>query len=182
MAIIDDIQSQIYERRTAAAWKSINEFCGRKSTPLICNKASSIDEVNETLQRHYANRPPPFSPKIDDDYVATVSPELDLPEVTGPITTSELRAALFISKLSSSSDGFPVIALRIEEFEDYILDSINQSLTQNTYIPYQWKHSIIASMPKNGSSISLDNQRGIAKSCATSKIRKNSSSHDQVGD
>ena len=35
----------IYERRTAAAWKSINEFCGRKSTPLSCIKASSIDQV-----------------------------------------------------------------------------------------------------------------------------------------
>ena len=44
MAIIDDIQSQIYERRTAAAWKSINELCGRKTTPLSCIKASSIDQ------------------------------------------------------------------------------------------------------------------------------------------
>ena len=43
MAIIDDMLSQIYERRTAAAWKSINELCGRKSTPLSCIKASSID-------------------------------------------------------------------------------------------------------------------------------------------
>ena len=33
MAAINNIQSQIYKRRTAAAWKSINEFCGRKSTP-----------------------------------------------------------------------------------------------------------------------------------------------------
>ena len=45
MAIIDDIESQIYERRTAAAWKSINEICGRKSTPLGCIKTSSIDQV-----------------------------------------------------------------------------------------------------------------------------------------
>ena len=45
VAIIEDIQSQVYERRTAAAWKSINEFCGRKPTPLSCNKACSIDYV-----------------------------------------------------------------------------------------------------------------------------------------
>ena len=70
MAIIDDIQSQIYERRTAAAWKSINEFSGRKSTPLSCIKASSIDQVKEELQQHYdnvLNRPPPPSPINDDD-------------------------------------------------------------------------------------------------------------------
>ena len=35
----------------------------------------------------------------------------------------------------------------------------------------QWKHSIIVSIPKKGSSHSLDNQRGIAKSCAISMIR-----------
>ena len=34
----------------------------------------------------------------------------------------------------------------------------------------QWKQSIILSIPKKGSSLSLDNQRGIAKSCAISKI------------
>ena len=38
-------------------------------------------------------------------------------------------------------------------------------------IPSQWKHSIIVSFPKKGSSLSLDNQRGIAKSCVISKIR-----------
>ena len=118
MAIIDDIQSQIYERRTAAAWKSLNEFCGRNSAPLSCIKASSIDQVKEKLQQYYANvlnRPPPPLP-INDDYdVITVTHDLDPSKVTGPITTAELRAALSTSKLSSSygPDGIPVIALRI---------------------------------------------------------------------
>ena len=107
MAIIDDIQSQVYERRTAAAWKSINEFCGRKSTPLSCIKASSIDQVEEKLQQHYANvlnRPPPPLPiNDDDDDVITVTSDLDPSRVTGSITTAELRAALSTSKLSSSS-------------------------------------------------------------------------------
>ena len=35
----------------------------------------------------------------------------------------------------------------------------------------QWKHSIIVSIPKKGSSLYLDNQKGIAKSCAISKLR-----------
>ena len=95
MAIIDGIQSQLYERRTAAAWKSINEFCGCNSTPLSCFKASSIDQVKEKLQQHYANVlniPPPPLP-INDD-VITVTPDLDPSKVTGPITTAELQAAL----------------------------------------------------------------------------------------
>ena len=46
MAIIDDIQSQIYERRIDVAWKSLNELCGRKSTPLSFIKAISIFPSN----------------------------------------------------------------------------------------------------------------------------------------
>ena len=130
MAIIDEIWPQIYQRKTAAAWKSINELCGRMSTPFSCIKASLIDQAKEKLRQHYANalnRPPPPSPINDDDDVATVSPFLDPPEFTSPITTAELRAAKYTSKLSSSSgpDGIPVIALWIEEFEDDIPDTIN---------------------------------------------------------
>ena len=107
----------------------INEFCGRKSTPLSCIKASSIDQVKEKHHQHYANvlnRPPPPSPINDNDDVITVTPDLDPSNVTGPITTAQLQAALSTSKLSSSSgpDGIPVTALRIE---DDILYTINQS-------------------------------------------------------
>ena len=120
--------------------------------------------------------PPPPSPINDDDDVVTVSPNLDPSKATGHITTAEPRAALSTSRVSSSSgpDGIPVIALRIEEFEDDILNTINQSskMVDSEYIiPSQWKHSIIVSIPKKGSSFSLDNQRGIAKSCAISELR-----------
>ena len=144
-----------------------------------CIKASSIDQVKEKLQQHYANflnRPRPPLPINDDDDVITVTPDLDPSRVTGPITTAELQAALSTSKLSSSSgpDGIPVIALRINEFKDDILNTINQSskmVDSECNIPSQWKHSIIVSIPKKGSSLILDNQRGIAKSCAISKLR-----------
>ena len=84
------------------------------------------------LQQHYANvlkRPPPPPPINDYDDFATVSPDLKTPEVTGLNSTAGLRAALSTSKQSSSSgtDGIPVIALRIEEFVDDILNTINKS-------------------------------------------------------
>ena len=99
---------------------------------------------------------------------------MDASKVTGSITTAELQAALSTSTLSSSSgpalstsrlssssgpDGIPVIALRIEEFEDDIQDTIDQSpkMVNTEYnIPYQWKQSIIVSIPKKGTSLSLD--------------------------
>ena len=115
-------------------------------------------------------------PNNDDDDVITVTPDLDPSKVTGPITTAERRVALSTSILSSSSgpDGIPVIAQRIEEFEDDILNTINQSskMVDSEYnIPSQWKHSIIVSTTKKMSPLSLDNQRGIAKTCAISKLR-----------
>ena len=144
---------------------------------MSCIKASSIDQVKEKLRQHYANvliRPPP--PSLINDDVITVSPHLDPSKVTGPITTAELRAALSTSKLTSSSGPgvIPVIALRIEEFEEDILNTINQSsmMVDSEYnITSLWKHSIIVSIPKTCPSFFLDNKRGIAKSCAISKIR-----------
>ena len=100
MALVDDMQSQIYERVTAAAWKSINEFCVRKSTSLCCIKASSIDQAKEKPRKRYANvlnRPLPPLPINDDDDVITVTPGLDPSKVTGPITTVQLQAALSTS-------------------------------------------------------------------------------------
>ena len=79
----------------AAAWKSINEFYGRKSTPMSCIKASSIDQVKEKLRQHYANVlsiPPPPSPIKDDNNVITVSPDLDPSKVTGPIAARTLTS------------------------------------------------------------------------------------------
>ena len=77
------------------------------------------------------------------------------------IKPAELRAALSTSKLPSSSgpDGIPVIALRINEFEDDMLDTIIQSsnMVDPEYnIPPQWKHSIIVSIPEKGYLLSLD--------------------------
>ena len=142
---------------------------------MSCIKASSIDQVKGKLRQHNTNalnRPPPPLPINDADDVITVSPDFDPSRVIGPTTIAEGRAALSTSKLSSSSgpDGIPVTALRIE---DDILYTINQSskMFGSEYnIPSQWMHSIIVSIPKNGSSLSLDNQRGIAKSCAMSKF------------
>ena len=124
------------------------------------------------LRQHYANvlnRPPPSSPINDDDDVVSTSTDLSPSNGTGPITTASFQAALSTSTLpySSGPDGIPVIALRIEEFEDEIPNTIyfSSMMGYSDYnIPSQWKHSIIVSNPKKGTSLSLDNLRRIAKS------------------
>ena len=46
----------------------------------------------------------------------------------------------------------------------------NSILSNNdNIVPDKWKHSIIVSIPKKGNSSSLENQRGIEKSCAFAK-------------
>ena len=54
--------------------------------------------------------PPPPLLINDDDDVVTVTPDLDHPEVTCPITTVELQGAMTASELSSSFglDGHPL--------------------------------------------------------------------------
>ena len=53
----------------------------------------------------------------------------------------------------------------------YIYIILTQSLIIiDNIVPDKWKHSIILSIQKKGNSSSLENQRGIAKSCAFAKL------------
>ena len=62
----------------------------------------------------------------------------------------------------------------MDQSEDNILDTIYQSsktVNSEYNIPSQCQHSIIISIAKKGSALSLDNQRGIVKLCAMSMIQ-----------
>ena len=67
----------------------------------------------------------------------------------------------------------PSRVLQLCELEEDVLNVINShsilSDNDNT-VPDKWKHSIIVSIPKKSNSLSLENQCGIAKSCAFAKL------------
>ena len=76
------------------------------------------------------------------------------------------------------SKDFVLSYLKFElcELEDDVLNELNvqnsHSILSNNdnIVPGKWKHSIIVSIPKMGNSSSLENQRGIAKSCDFAKL------------
>ena len=90
-------------------------------------------------------------------------------------TIPEIRLALKTSRSNTApgSDGIPTRVLQLCELEDDVLNVLNSHsiLSDNdNIVPDIWKHSIIVSIPKKGNSSSLENQRGIAKSCAFAKL------------
>ena len=92
-----------------------------------------------------------------------------------PFTVFEVRKALSTSRTHTSPgpDDIPNCVLKLSELAKDITSVINaHSKTSNpSYsVPKIWKHSQIVSIPKKGPSTSLDNQRGIAKTCAFAKL------------
>ena len=90
-------------------------------------------------------------------------------------TIPEIRIALRPSRSNTApgSDGIPTRVLQLCELEESLLNVLNShSILSNNYntVPDKWKHSIIVSIPKKGNSSSLENQHGIAKSCAFAKL------------
>ena len=90
-------------------------------------------------------------------------------------TIPEIRIALKTSRSNTApgSDGIPTRVLQLCELEEDVLNVLNShSIHSNNddTVPDKWKHSIIVSIQKKGNSSSLENQRGIAKSCAFAKL------------
>ena len=90
-------------------------------------------------------------------------------------TIPEICPALQTSNMSTApgSDGIQTRVLQLCQLEDDVLNLLTShsilSDNDNT-IPDKWKHSIIISIPKKGYTTSLENQRGIAKSCVFAKL------------
>ena len=171
--MIDDIEKHTIECRSAEAWKAINLFCGRKFRFTNCVNAESIDYMKLRIKNKYAavlNQAP------SDNLVKVFSDSSQLTnKYDYSFTIPEIRIALKTSRPNTApgSDGIPTRVLQLCELEEDVLDVLSShSILGNNYntIPDKWKHSIIVSIPKKGNSSSLENQRGIAKSCAFAKL------------
>ena len=134
--------------------------------------AESIDNMKLRIKDHYAavlNQAPsdnlvkvfydssPLTNKYDYSFT--------IPEIHIALRTSR-------SNTAPGSDGIPTRVLQLCELEDVlnVLNSHSILSNNDNTVPDKWKHSIIVSIPKKGNSSSLENQRGIAKSCAFAKL------------
>ena len=141
-----------------------------------------IYELRECRFDHYMKL------RIKDHYAAVLNqaPSDNLVKVfydSSPLTNKhdysftipEIRIALKTSRSITAPglDGIPTRVLQLCELEKDVLNVLNShSILSNNdnIVPDKWKHSIIVSIPKKGNSSSLENQRGIAKSCAFAKL------------
>ena len=170
---IGDIEKHTVECRSAEAWKAINLFCGRKFRFTNCPNAESIDDMKLRIKDHYAavlNQEP------SDDLVKVFSDSSPLTNkydysFTIPKICIDLKTSR--SNTAHGSVGMPTRVLQLCELEEDVLNffSSHSILSNNdNTVPDKWKHSIIVSIPKKSNSSSLENQRGIAKSCAFAKL------------
>ena len=90
-------------------------------------------------------------------------------------TITEIRTALRTSRSNTApgSDGMPSRVLQLCELEEDVLNVLNShsiiSDNRNTVLD-KWKHSNVVSFPTEVNSLSYENHRGIAKSCAFAKL------------
>ena len=135
--------------------------------------AESIDDMKLKIKNNYAtvlNQSPsdnlvrvfyessPLTNKYDHSFA--------IPEICAALRTSR-------SNTAPGSDGIGTRVIPIYEIVKDVLNIlISHSIlsgNRNT-VPGKWKHSIIVSIPKKGNSSSLEDQHGIAKSCAFAKL------------
>ncbi|KAL8624737.1 hypothetical protein ACOMHN_002432 [Nucella lapillus] len=86
---------------------------------------------------------------------------------------STLNICHLNSQSAVKTDGIPARILMIPELVEEItsvLNSHSKISSPDNQVPSEWTKSIIVSIPKKGSSKSLDNQRGISKTCALAKL------------
>ena len=168
---IDDIEKHTLECRSAEAWKAINLLCGRKCRFTNCMNAESIGNMRLIIRDHYAAE---LNQAPSDNLVrffSDSSPSTNKYDYS--FTIPENRIALKTSLKTPGSDGMPTRVLQLSELEEDVLNVLSSHSilsNNNNTLPDIWKHSIIVSIPKKGNSSSLENQRGIAKSCAFVKL------------
>ena len=158
--------------RTKEAWNIINMATGRKDRPCTIVAASSIEDRLEKSANYYClllNRSPANPQELDPHYLESSSEhEVD---PLSPITLSELRQAFSTTRLDNAAgpDDIPARALQVTA--QHVTRVINNhSALNDGRAPEKWKQSIIVSIPKKGSSKSLENQRGISLMCTAAKL------------
>ena len=129
--------------------------------------------MKSKMQNHYAavlNQAPSGNlVKVSSESSSLINKydySFTIPEILTTLKTSRINAA-------PVSDGIPTRILQLCVLEEDVLNILSShsilSDNRNT-VPDKWKHNIIVSIPKKGNSSSLENQHGIAKSCAFAKL------------
>ena len=176
--VIDEIGLHTEQCKPAAAWRAINRLIDRKFMPFSCLSAESIADRKRQLTNHNSAIPNSQHNQPQQQYRLVYSQQWqqrNSNQESAPFTTTEIRAAPTTARndTSPSLDDIPNNVLKIPELGaevTYMLIRHSKGLNIENTIPDDWRTCVIASMPKNGNSNALNNQRGIEKTCSSAKL------------
>ncbi|KAL8624491.1 hypothetical protein ACOMHN_053034 [Nucella lapillus] len=168
---VDEICRNTFECHPSAAWKALNKLCRRKLPALNCLSADSVEDRKGQLQQHYSRILNAEAPHCDSDPpTQPVSGRSE--EVVPELSVAEI-CSVMKGNTAPGPDGIPARILMIPELVEEItsvLNSHSKISDPDNQVSREWTKSVIVSIPKKGSSKSLDNQRGISKTCALAKL------------
>ena len=135
---IDEITSTVTNKKSATAWKTINEISGRKSTNKAKIKATDNQDRIQKWQDHFkellGNQP-----DISDHDITPIFTELQDIQ-TGLFSMTELIKALKNMKNGKSCglDEIPVEIWKIESFQELLLNFCNSVYAKTKSINGEW--------------------------------------------
>ena len=176
--IIDEIGLHTGKCKPAAVFRAINRLTGRKFKPFNCLSAASIADRKRQLTNHYSAILNSQHNEQLQHYRLPYSQQWQQRnsiQESAPFTTTEIRVALRTSR-NDTSPGLDDIrnrVLKTPELDGEVTDMLIchcKALNNENTIPDDWRKSVIVYIPKKVNSTTLDNQRGIAKTCSSAKL------------
>ena len=165
---VNIISNTVSNKKSAEAWKTINEISGRKSGNRAKLKASSQKERVKLWEKHFQDllgKPPQIS---DEEITPIITEELKIKK--GLFTMDELQKAVNSMKNGKACglDEIPSEVWKLDEFHHILLELCNGVYKQDPI--YSWRDGCLLPFPKKGDLGLPKNYRGITLTVIAAKI------------
>ena len=158
---ICQVQDAANNKKSALAWKIVNEISGRKNSNKSKLKASNDEERVKLWQTHFEDLlgKPPKPTNNSNDYCKTILHKLYIKIES--FTTNEIDIAIKNIKNGKATglDEIPSEVWKIKEFQDILLKSCNSVYSQDPI--ERWTEGCILPFPTKGNITITDNYRRI---------------------
>ena len=165
---IDDIEKAACNKKSAVAWKTVNEISGRKSANTAKLKANSEEERLKLWKKHFEDLLG-SAPKVKEAPITPVVSSL-LNIKTGIFEMYELNKAKkqVQNGKASALDNIPPEVWKREELSEILLGFCNDVYNQESI--ESWVEGCLLPFPKKGDLGYTSNYRGITLTPIAAKI------------
>ena len=168
---IDVIKNAISFKKSALAWKTVNEVSGRKNTEKAKIKANSEKERIQLWHQHFKEllgKPIQTTTNSGNECIVNTNKHLNIE--TGPFTAPELSKATksIQNGKAVGLDEIPAEVWKIDDFQEFLLESCNCVYNQESI--RRWREGCILPFPKKGNLSITKNYRGITLTPIAAKI------------